>query len=73
MKEQMGFPLQIPIFLDFRHSGSLFCLSGRVRAPGKWMKSPASFGYGSKIIGEAKSIQLPNPAEPAFGDPFKLL
>ena len=54
---------------------STFCSSGRDRAPEKWMKPLASFLYGSKILGEAKRIQLRNPAEPGypFGDSFELL
>lgn len=54
---------------------SIFRRNGGDRAPGKWMKSLASFLYGSKVIGEAERTQLPNPAEPGypFGDPFELL
>lgn len=64
MKDQIAFDLQIPILFYLRDWTCMFFRSRRHRAPGKRAKSLPNFLYASKIIGEAQSLWLPNPAEP---------
>lgn len=47
---------------------------GETEAPGKHMKSIASFPFHSKLIGDPQRTQLPNHAEPdcVSGNPFGL-
>lgn len=68
MKEQITFDLWIPIFFYLRDLTCIFFSGRRDRAPGKWVKSLPCFVYGSKIIGEAQRLWLPNPAGYPFGD-----